>query len=52
MDLPPTGKWTVVVDGALPHNQISRADVASFMLQNLVDKTYYRQIPCISWLNA
>ena len=52
MDLPARGEWTVVPSGALPHNQISRADVAAFMLETLRENTHVKMTPHISWKSA
>ena len=50
LDTPATGKYQVLPDG-LPKDsfQISRADVAAFMLKQLEDRTYIRATPYIAY---
>ena len=52
MDYPARGKWKVVINEKLPFTEISRADVAAFMLQNLTDKTFSELTPSIAWEHA
>ncbi len=40
LDSPPRGEWFDTISGRLPHMEISRADVASFMLNQLKEETY------------
>ena len=43
------GTWIALDEGKLPHTEISRADVATFMLKTLYDRTYVRMTPHLSW---
>ncbi len=45
---PLTGKYQVSVDPSLIGSQISRADAAQFVLQQLTDDTWLRQTPVIT----
>lgn len=47
-DGPATGVYQVGTDGKVQAGQITRADVAAFVLKQLSDDTYVRQAPAIS----
>lgn len=47
-DGPLTGSYTAGADRDITAGQVSRADVAHFVLQQLTDDTYLRQTPAIS----
>jgi hypothetical protein len=49
MDLPARGDVFHTVSGTLPHMEISRADVASFILQQLKASAYIKQAVNVSW---
>ena len=49
MDGPARGNIQVRLEGALPHMEICRADVASFILDQVRDTTYVGKTPGISW---
>ena len=49
MDLPARGNIFATVSGRLPHMEISRADVASFMLQVAKENSYLNQAVSVSW---
>ena len=43
-----TGEYTAGLDPAIMSSQVSRADVAAFVLQQLTDDTYLHQTPAIT----
>ncbi len=45
---PPTGEYQVGTAPDIIAGQISRADLAAFLLQQLSDDTYLRQTPAIT----
>jgi putative NADH-flavin reductase len=47
-DGPRTGSYKAGMDKSIRAGQVSRADVAEFVLQQLTDDTYLRQTPAIS----
>lgn len=47
-DGPATGHYRAGVDKAIRAGQVSRADVAGFVLKQLTDDTYLRQAPAIT----
>jgi putative NADH-flavin reductase len=47
-DAPATGQYQAGVDPKISAGQVSRADVAAFVLRQLTDDTYLRQTPAIS----
>ncbi len=49
LDNPPKGEYHVQDEGKLPGNEISRADVATFMLSTLYEKTWIQKIAHICW---
>ena len=49
MDVPAKGNIFSTVSGRLPTMEISRADVAAFMLQSLAENTYINQAVSVSW---
>ena len=49
MDVPARGNLYSCLDQRLAVQQISRADVATFMLQVLKDNSFVNQTPAISW---
>ncbi|MFM7202027.1 MAG: NAD(P)-dependent oxidoreductase [Myxococcota bacterium] len=49
VDEPARGELTVVEQGPVPISRISRADVASFMLDQLSSDQYLHRTPGISW---
>jgi putative NADH-flavin reductase len=50
LNAPGRGKYRVALDGLPPRGRrISRADVAAFMLDQLVSREYLRTIPAIAW---
>ena len=49
MDVPAKGNIHATVSGRLPTMEISRADVAAFMLQSLAENSYSGQAVSISW---
>ena len=52
MDLPPRGDIFHTVSGRLPHMEISRSDVATFMLSQLKENIYLNQCVSVSWKAA
>lgn len=48
VDKPATGKFKAGLDKSIKAEQVSRADVAGFVLQQLTDNTYMHQTPAIS----
>jgi hypothetical protein len=49
MDLPARGDIFHTISGRLPHMEISRADVATFMLSQLKEEAYVNQCVSVSW---
>ena len=49
MDVPAKGNIHATVSGRLPTMEISRADVAAFLLQSLAENTFVNQAVSISW---
>ena len=49
MDLPAKGDIFHTISGRLPHMEISRGDVATFMLSQLKEETYVNQCVSVSW---
>ena len=49
LDNPPKGEYHVQDEGKLAGNEISRADVATFMLSTLYEKTWIQKIANICW---
>ncbi len=47
-DGPQTGTYRIGVDQSISAGQVSRADVAAFVLKQLDDSTYLRMTPAIS----
>ncbi len=47
-DGPATGQYRAGLDPKISAGQVSRADVAAFVLQQLADDTYLRQAPAIT----
>lgn len=47
-DGPGTGSYTAGLDGSIGAGQVSRADVADFIVKQLVDNTYLHQTPAIT----
>ena len=47
-DGPKTGAYKAGVDGKIGAGQVSRADVADFVLKQLTDATYLHQAPAVS----
>jgi uncharacterized protein YbjT (DUF2867 family) len=47
-DGPATGHYQAGLDPKISAGQVSRADVAAFVLQQLTDDTYLRQAPAIT----
>jgi putative NADH-flavin reductase len=52
VDKPARGEWFHTVSGTLPHMEIARADVASFMLSQLKEDTYINQCVSVAWKTA
>jgi putative NADH-flavin reductase len=48
-DEPAKGEYSVFLGGSYTAKEISRADVADFMLAQLTDDTYVRKMPVISY---
>ena len=51
-DEPARGEYLELDQGKLPHNEISRADVAAFMLKCASEKTWIQKIAHICWKPA
>jgi uncharacterized protein YbjT (DUF2867 family) len=49
VDKPPQGTWVALESGRLPHMKISRADVATFMLETLYKNSWVKMTPHLSW---
>ncbi|MCA9972101.1 MAG: SDR family oxidoreductase, partial [Anaerolineales bacterium] len=47
-DGPPTDRYTAGLDKSITAGQVSRADVAAFVLQQLADATYVQKTPAIT----
>ena len=52
LDVPAKGNIFSTVSGRLPTMEISRADVAAFMLQSLEENTFINQAVSISWASG
>ena len=52
MDVPAKGNVHSTVSGRLPTMEISRADVAAFMLQSLAENSFSNQAVSISWASG